>query len=103
MDGPVSESRFRGCRQFQGGTHVNTGMSRARRGLAAGAAALALGVVATTLSTAQAAPTERSTPVPIATPEGQVSAYVVNARKATAQGTADARRVVKEAGGTVVQ
>jgi subtilisin family serine protease len=78
-------------------------MSRARRGLAAGAAALALGVVATTLSTAQAAPTERSTPVPIATPEGQVSAYVVNARKANAQGTADARRVVKEAGGTVVQ
>lgn len=85
---------------------MNTAMSRARRGLTVGAAALALGVVATTLSTAQAAPTpptSPSTPVPIATPEGQVSAYVVNAKKATAQGTADAREVVREAGGTVVQ
>jgi subtilisin family serine protease len=78
-------------------------MSRARRGLAVGAAALALGVVATTLSSAGAATQEKSTPVPIATPEGQVSAYVVNAKKATASGTADARRVVREAGGTVVQ
>jgi subtilisin family serine protease len=78
-------------------------MSRARRGLVAGAAALALGVVATTLSTAQAAPTEKSTPVPIATPEGQVSAYVVNAKKANVQGTAEARKIVKDAGGTVVQ
>lgn len=82
---------------------MNTGMSRARRGLAVGAAALTLGVVATTLTSAGAATTEKSTPVPVATPEGQVSAYVVNAKMANAKGTADARKVVQKAGGTVVQ
>ena len=69
---------------------MNTGMSRARRGLIIGAATLTLGVVATTLTSAGAATTAKYTPVPIATPEGQVSSYVVNAKKATSQGTADA-------------
>lgn len=87
---------------------MNTGMSRARRGLTIGAVTLALGVVATTLTSAGAAttaPSNRapSTPVPIATPEGQVSSYVVNAKKANATGTADARAIVKKAGGTVIQ
>lgn len=82
---------------------MNTGMSGARRGLAVGAVALALGVVATTLTSAGAATTQKSTPVPVATPEGQVSAYVVNAKKATKAGTAEARKVVTQAGGTVVQ
>lgn len=95
--------RLRGRRQFLGGTHVNTGMSRARRGLTIGVATLTLGVIASTLTSANAATSEKSTPVPISTPEGQVSSYVVNAKKATAKSTADARAVVRKAGGTVVQ
>ena len=82
---------------------MNTSMSRARRGLTIGVATLTLGIVASTLTSADAATGKKSTPVPISTPEGQVSSYVVNAKKATARGTADARAVVKEAGGTVVQ
>lgn len=82
---------------------MNTGKSRARRGLAVGAVTLTLGVIATTLTSAGAATQQTSTPVPIATPEGQVSSYVVNAKKAGAKGTTEARKVVEEAGGTVVQ
>ncbi len=82
---------------------MNTGMSRARRGLTIGVATLTLGVIASTLTGANAATSAKSTPVPIATPEGQVSAYVVNAKKATTASTAEARAIVKKAGGTVVQ
>lgn len=78
---------------------------RTRRGL--GAATLALALAAgTTTGVAGAAPQASeppSTPVPIATPEGQLSSYVVNARKANRQGTDEIRAVVREAGGTVVQ
>ncbi len=94
---------IRGRRRFLGGTHVNTGMSRARRGLTIGVATLTLGIIASSLTSADASTDSKSTPVPISTPEGQVSSYVVNAKKSTEQGTADARSVVKKAGGTVVQ
>ncbi len=82
---------------------MNTGMSRARRGLTIGVATLTLGVIASTLTSANAATEAKSTPVPIVTPEGEVSSYVVNAKKATAASTAEARAIVRKAGGTVVQ
>ncbi len=55
---------------------------------------------------ALAAPVEdepSSTPVPIATPDGQISSYVVNARKQKASHAANVERAVVRAGGVVVQ
>jgi subtilisin family serine protease len=53
---------------------------------------------------ATAAPAEDpSTPVPIVTPEGQLSSYVVNAVRQTPIQTRAVERAVRVAGGTVVQ
>lgn len=65
--------------------------------------ALATAAATLTAGAATSATSARSTPVPVATPEGQVSAYVVNAKDASTSGTAAARKIVKQAGGTVVQ
>ncbi len=71
------------------------------------------GLVATALVTlsgpgvtaAPAAPAAQptSTPVPIATPDGVVSSYVLNARQASAAQTRIVERAVRGAGGVVVQ
>src|SRR5687768_2317998 len=51
---------------------------------------------------ATALPAGDSTPVPIATPEGQISSYVVNVRKVKDQQITSVRRAIGRAEGDVV-
>src|SRR5687768_18467571 len=51
---------------------------------------------------ATAHPAGDSTPVPIATPEGQISSYVVNVRKVKDQQITNVRRAIDRAEGDVV-
>ncbi|GAA1479061.1 S8 family serine peptidase [Nocardioides aestuarii] len=71
------------------------------------AAVTAAALTAATLGAstgASAAPAEDpSTPVPIATPEGQLSSYVLNAVRQKPNQTRSVERAVRKAGGTVVQ
>ncbi|WP_226925269.1 S8 family peptidase [Georgenia thermotolerans] len=79
-------------------------LSRRRR-LGAGATAAVLLGAAFLAGPASAAPTAEppSTPVPIATPDGQLMSYVVNAKQATPGQTRLVERAVEDAGGIVVQ
>ena len=72
-------------------------------GLLATSALVAASLAA--LGQASAAPSAEppSTPVPIATPDGQTSSYVVNAKRQTPAQTAAVESAVEQAGGTVVQ
>lgn len=64
---------------------------------------LSAAVLLTATLPATAADEPTSTPVPIVTPDGQVSSYVLNAVKQKANQTASVERAVRKAGGTVVQ
>jgi subtilisin family serine protease len=82
-----------------------------RRSVAAVAAAAALAAALlsfTSPGTAAASPAShshepRSTPVPIATPDGLLMSYVLNARHANHGQTQKLEKVVRRAGGTVIQ
>jgi len=77
--------------------------SRARLA-AVGAAAALLIAGAGNVAVAVDAPDEPpSTPVPVATPDGQTFSYVVNAKHANPGQTMLAERAVRDAGGVVVQ
>ena len=65
-------------------------------------AVLAAGALGTSTG-AIAADEPPSTPVPIATPDGQISSYVLNAQKQKPNQTAAVARAVRRAGGTVIQ
>jgi subtilisin family serine protease len=77
---------------------------RTRRvGLAVITAALVAATMSPATAGAQAADQPPSTPVPIATPDGLLMSYVVNARKASPSDTRAVERAVRDAGGVVVQ
>src|SRR4051794_7916375 len=69
------------------------------------AGVLAAGLVATSPGAVASAPAAEptSTPVPIATPDGAVSAYVLNAKQANPGQAKLVERAVTEAGGVIVQ
>ncbi|MGN0063808.1 MAG: S8 family peptidase [Nocardioides sp.] len=77
---------------------------RSRTAVLAASAALLVGsALAPTSALAHMPAAEPpSTPVPIATPQGQLSSYVVNVRKVNEGQIAKAERAVRAAGGTVV-
>jgi len=82
--------------------HALTPRRRAVTGLVA-TAALVAGALATS-GGASAAPDEPpSTPVPILTPDGQVSSYVVNVRTIKDSHIRNVRRAIDRADGTVVE
>ncbi|KQT89338.1 peptidase S8 [Marmoricola sp. Leaf446] len=77
-----------------------------RRSVAAVAAGAALGAAllgGLPATQASAADEPRSTPVPMLTPEGQVSSYLLNARTANPGQTRLVERAVERSGGVVVQ
>ncbi|TWG90606.1 Subtilisin-like serine proteases [Nocardioides sp. J9] len=84
-------------------------MSLCTRRLRAAALSVATGLtvagLAVTTSGATAAPADEpvSTPVPISTPDGVVSSYVLNAKHANPGQTRLVERAVRQAGGVVVQ
>ncbi|WP_426246728.1 S8 family peptidase [Nocardioides sp. LHG3406-4] len=80
-------------------THVRT------RALTGATLAVSFAAALTLTGGALASPARESasTPVPILTPDGQVSAYVVNARHETPGQTRKVERAVERAGGVVVQ
>ncbi|KRE36177.1 peptidase S8 [Janibacter sp. Soil728] len=71
--------------------------------LAATAAILGLGVIGAQSATGATQDEPTSTPVPISTPEGQVSSYVINTTTANPGQVRKAERAVTAAGGVVVQ
>ena len=83
--------------------HALTSRRKAVTGLAA-TAALVVGALGTTGGAAAAPDAEPpSTPVPIITPEGQISSYVVNVRKVKDTQIRNVRRAIIRADGTVVE
>ena len=70
---------------------------------AAAAAIIGLGVVGAQSATGATQDEPTSTPVPISTPDGQISSYVVNAKVANPGQTRKVERAVEAAGGVVVQ
>src|SRR5688500_4513599 len=87
-------------------------VSRARHLLAVAVVALCLGallpapggaVPASAASSSETAEQRRSTRVPMPTPEGRLSSYVVNAARPWTENTAAVERAVRRTGGVVVQ
>ena len=77
-----------------------------RAGVAACATAVAVAPLMASAGSSSAATAARepaSTPIPIATPDGLLMSYVVNAKHATSRDTRDVERAVAQAGGVVVQ
>ncbi|MGH3425380.1 MAG: S8 family peptidase [Nocardioidaceae bacterium] len=74
-----------------------------RAGFAAVASAALLGTLVTGNAAASQSGDQPSTPVPVATPDGLLMSYVVNAKHANPGQTRLAKRAVRDAGGTVVQ
>lgn len=70
---------------------------------AAAAAIIGLGVVGAQSATGATQDEPTSTPVPISTPDGQITSYVVNAKVANPGQTRKVERAVEAAGGVVVQ
>jgi subtilisin family serine protease len=84
--------------------HVSMRRSAAVATATAGVLAAALVAITSPGATAQpAAAQPTSTPVPIATPDGAVSAYLLNAKQSNPGQTQLVERAVAEAGGVVVQ
>ena len=71
--------------------------------LAATAAILGLGVIGAQSATGATQDEPTSTPVPISTPDGQVSSYVINTKTANPGQVRKAEQAVTAAGGVVVQ
>ena len=85
---------------------VRMSMRRPATVATATAGVLAAALVSVTSPGATAKPPHHqptSTPVPIATPDGVVSSYLLNARTTNANQVHRVERAVTEAGGTVVQ
>lgn len=71
--------------------------------LAATAAILGLGVIGAQSATGASQDEPTSTPVPISTPDGQVSSYIINAKVANPGQTRKVEKAVKAVDGVVVQ
>lgn len=80
---------------------TRTGPRTAR--LAATAAVLGLSVMGAQSATGAVTAEPVSTPVPIATPDGQISSYVINAKVASPGQVRKVEKAVTSAGGVVVQ
>ena len=98
--------RARAHHSREGSTMVRMSMRRPATVATATAGVLAAALVSVTSPGATAKPPHHqptSTPVPIATPDGVVSSYLLNARTTNANQVHRVERAVTEAGGTVVQ
>ena len=71
--------------------------------LAAAAAVVGLGVIGAQSATGATQDEPVSTPVPISTPEGQISSYVINTKIVSPGQVRKVERAVQSAGGVVVQ